>query len=89
MPDKEIITLENAQISAERFLEERLVKLKKLSIEKLQLTSVEGIIVYEVEGKANIGGGFFVRSTVLNFKIQVAAADGAIVGYETTGVKTE
>ncbi len=89
MPDKEIITLENAQIAAERFLEERLDKLKKLSIEKLRLASVEGIVVYEVEGKASIGGGFLLRSTELNFKIQVAAADGAIVGYETTGAKAE
>ena len=89
MPDKEIITLENAQIAAERFLEDRLKKLKKLSIEKLRLSSVEGIVVYEVEGKAHIGGGFLLRSTELNFKIQVAASDGAIVGYETTGVEAQ
>ncbi|MDD5191445.1 MAG: hypothetical protein PHE50_10485 [Dehalococcoidales bacterium] len=89
MPDKTIITLEAAQIAAERFLEDRLKKLKKLNIEKLQLSSVEGIVIYMVEGKADIGGGLFTRRTVLDFKIQVAAADGAIVGYETTGVKTE
>jgi hypothetical protein len=89
MPYKEIIALENAQIAAERFLEDRLKKLKKLSIEKVQLSSVEGIVVYEIEGKGNLGGGLFIRSREINFKIQVAAVDGAIVGYETTGVKTE
>jgi hypothetical protein len=89
MPDKEIITLEAAQIAAERFLEDRVKKLKKLTIDKLRLASVEGIVVYDVEGKAFIGGGLFFRGTEMNFKIQVAAVDGAIVGYETTGVKAE
>ena len=89
MADKDIITLENAQIATERFLEDRLKKLKKIVIDKVQLTSVEGIVVYGVEGRAHIGGGIFSRRTEINFKIQVAAADAAIVGYETTGVKTE
>lgn len=89
MPDREIITLENAQISAEHFLEDRLTKLKKIVIDKVQLTSVEGIVVYSVEGRVNIGGGLFSRSSEIHYKIQVSAADGAIVGYETNGVKTE
>jgi len=47
-------------------------------------------VVYDVEGTATIGGGFFFRSTERPFKIQVAAADGAIVGYETQDItKTE
>ncbi len=83
MPEKEIISLENAQIAAERFLEERLKHLKKLSIDKVKLSSIEGIVVYDVEGTAIIGGGFFIRRTECPFKIQVAATDGAIVGYET------
>jgi hypothetical protein len=90
MPDKEIITLDEAQVAAERFLEERLNNLKKLSIDRVKLTSIERIVVYDVEGTATIGGGFFFRSTERPFKVQVAAADGTIVGYETQGVtKTE
>ena len=83
MPDKEIISLDDAQVAAERFLEERLKGLKRRSIERIKLTSIERIVVYDVEGTAIIGGGFFFRSTERPFKVQVAAADGAIVGYET------
>jgi len=84
MPDKEIITLEDAQMAAERFLEERLKGLKRLSVERVKLTSIERIVVYDVEGTALIGGGGFLsRSLQLPFKVQVAAADGAVVGYET------
>lgn len=82
MPEKEIVSLENAQMAAERFLEERLKSLRKLSIDRVRLSSVEGIVVYDVEGTATIGGGFLTRSNQINFKIQVAASDGAIVGYE-------
>ncbi len=82
MREKEIISLEQAQIVAERFLDERLKGIKKLSIEKIQLTSVEHIVVYEVEGKAFIGGGFLMRRTELSFKIQVSAKDGVVVGYQ-------
>lgn len=83
MPDKGIISLDEAQVAAERFLEERLKGLKKLSIERIKLTSIEHIVVYDVEGAAIIGGSFFFRSTERLFKVQVAAADGTVVGYET------
>lgn len=89
MPDMGIITLEAAQIAAERFLEDRLRKLRKIVIDKVQLSSVEGIVVYVVEGKAQIGGGLFSRGTEATYKIQVAAADGVIVGYETIGAQTK
>ncbi len=82
MPEKEIITLEEAQTAAERFLQERLKGLRKLSIDKVKLSSVEGIVIYDVEGIATIGGWFIFRSTERPFKIQVNAADGAVVGYE-------
>jgi len=82
MPDKEIISLDQAQILAERFLEERLKGIKSISIEKIQLTSVEHIVVYDVEGKAFVGGSLFTRKTECPFKIQVAAKDGIIVGYQ-------
>jgi hypothetical protein len=87
MPDKEIITLEDAQMAAERFLEERLKGLKRLSVERVKLTSIERIVVYDVEGTALIGGGFLSRSLQLPFKVQVVAADGAVVGYETGSQK--
>jgi len=83
MPDIEIISLENAQAAAERFLEERLKGLKRLAVERVKLTSIERIVVYDVEGTAIIGGGFFFKSTERPFKVQVAADDGAVVGYET------
>ena len=83
MPDKEIISLDEAQIAAERFLEERINGIKKLSIEKIQLTAIEGIVIYSIEGVALIGGGFLTRKTECPFKIQVAAKGGAIVGYQT------
>jgi len=85
IPDIGIITLEAAQIAAERFLEDRLPKLRKIVIDKVQLSSVEGIVVYVVEGRAQIGGGIFSRGTEATYKIEVAAADGVIVGYETMG----
>ncbi len=83
MPDKEIITLDEAQVAAERFLEERLKNLKNISVDRVKLASIEGIVVYDVEGIATIGGGLFSRNTERPFKIQVAATDAAIVGYET------
>jgi hypothetical protein len=82
MPEKEIITLDEAQTAAERFLEERLKGLKKLAIDRVQLSSVEHIVVYEIQGIAMLNG-FLFRTIERPFKIQVAAADGAIVGYET------
>jgi len=43
MRDKEIITLDEAQVAAERFLEDRLKAIKRLSIGKVKLTSIEGL----------------------------------------------
>lgn len=83
MAEKEIITLEEAQATAERFLNERLKSLKKISVIRVQLTSVERIIIYQVEGIVTIGGGFLSRSVERPFKVQVNANDAAIVGYET------
>jgi hypothetical protein len=83
MPEKEIITLDEAQVAAERFLEERLKNLKNISVDRVKLASIEGIVVYDVEGIATMGGGFFSRNTERPFKIQVAATDASIVGYET------
>jgi hypothetical protein len=85
MPDKAIITLDEAQVAAERFLEERLKNLKNISVEKVKLSSIESIVVYDIEGIATIGGKFLSRNRECPFKIQVAATDGAIVGYETQG----
>ena len=85
MPERGIITLDEAQVAAERFLEDRLKNLKNISVEKVKLASVESIVVYDVEGVATIGGRFLSKDKSCPFKIQVAATDGAIVGYETQG----
>jgi len=83
MAEKEIITLEEAQATAERFLNERLKSLRRTSVIRVQLTSVERIVIYQVEGIVTIGGGFLSRSAERPFKVQVNASDAAIVGYET------
>lgn len=83
MPDKDIITLDEAQAAAEQFLEERLKSLKKLSIDKVKLTSIEGIVAYDVEGIATIGTGWLSRNIERPFKVQVGAADASILGFET------
>lgn len=83
MSDKEIITLDTAQVAAERFLEDRLKNIRNISVQKVKLSSIEGIIVYDVEGIAVVGGKFLSKNKDYRFKIQVAATDGAIVGYET------
>jgi hypothetical protein len=82
MPEKGIISLDEAQAAAERFLDERFKGLRKISIDKVKLDSIKGIVVYDVAGTAIIGGSFFTRRTECPFKIQVAATDGVIVGYE-------
>jgi hypothetical protein len=79
--ERQIITLDEAQVAAEAFLEDRLKGLKKLAIGKIKLASIEGIVVYEVEGVAILGELFF-RTTEHPFKVQVAALDRSIVGYE-------
>ena len=83
MPEKEIITLDQAQTAAERFLEDRLKNLKNISVDKVKLTSIEGIVAYDVEGIATVGGGFFSKNIERPFKVQVGAADASILGFET------
>ena len=83
MRDKEIITLDEAQVAAERFLEDRLKAIKRLSIGKVKLTSIEGIVAYDVEGVAIIGSGLFSKNIERPFKVQVGAVDASILGFET------
>jgi hypothetical protein len=82
MPDKEIISLDQAQMAAERFLEGQFKNLKKLAIDKVKLASIESILIYDVAGMATIGGGIFSKGDEIPFKVQVAAVDGTIVGYD-------
>ncbi|MCX6003709.1 MAG: hypothetical protein NTX46_04780 [Chloroflexi bacterium] len=83
MPDRELISLDQAQMAAERFLEKRLKGIKRLSVDRVKLASIEGIIIYDVAGTTTIGMGFISKRTELPFKVQVSATDGTIVGYET------
>ena len=82
MPEKEIISLDQAQMAAERFLEEQFKNLKKLAVDKVKLASIEAILIYDVAGIATIGGGLISKGTELPFKVQVSAVDGIIVGYD-------
>ena len=82
MQDKEIVGLDEAQRTAERFLRGRLKGLKDISIDKTKLSQVGEIIVYDVEGIATIGGGLLSKGTERSFKVQVSAKDATIVGYE-------
>jgi hypothetical protein len=82
MTDKEIISLDQAQMAAERFLEGQFKNLKKLAVDKVKLASVESIVIYDVAGIATIGGGLISKGTELPFKVQVSAIDGTIVGYD-------
>jgi hypothetical protein len=82
MPDKEIISLDQAQMAAERFLEEQLQNLKKLAVDKVKLASIESILIYDVAGMATVGGGLISKATELPFRVQVSAIDGTIVGYD-------
>jgi hypothetical protein len=82
MPEKEIISLDQAQMAAERFLESQFKNLKKLAVDKVKLASIESILIYDVAGLATIGGGLMSKAAELPFKVQVAAVDGTIVGYD-------
>jgi len=82
MPEKEIISLDQAQMAAERFLEGQFKHLKKLGVDKVKLASVESILIYDVAGIATIGGGLISKGTELPFKVQVSAVDGTVVGYD-------
>jgi hypothetical protein len=82
MPEKDIISLEQAQVAAERFLESQFKNLKKLAVEKVNLSSIASILIYDVAGIATIGGNLISKATELPFKVQVSAVDGTIVGYD-------
>ena len=41
MPEKEIISLDQAQMAAERFLKGQFKNLKKLGVDKVKLASIE------------------------------------------------
>jgi len=84
MADKGIITLEEAQTAAEKFLGGQVKNLKKTTITKVKLSSVGGITIYEVEGIMELPRCVF-WTRPFNFKVQINARDGAAVGYETTG----
>ncbi|MBN1643631.1 MAG: hypothetical protein JW856_02260 [Dehalococcoidales bacterium] len=88
MPDRGLISLDQAQIAAERFLEERLKGIKKISVDKVRLASIEGILIYDVAGTAMIGAWFIGKKTELPFKIQISATDGTAVGYETQTINS-
>ena len=82
MPEKEIISLDQAQMAAEKFLEGQFKNLKKLGVDKVKLASIESILIYDVAGIATIGGGLIRKGTELPFKVQVSAVDGVVVGYD-------
>ena len=82
MPEKEIISLEQAQMAAERFLEGQFKKLKKIGVDKVKLGSIESLLIYDVAGIATIGGGLISKGTELPFKVQVSAVDGTVIGYD-------
>ena len=82
MPEKGIISLDQAQMAAERFLEGQFKSLKKLAVDKVKLASIESILIYDVAGIATIGGGLISKGTEFPFKLQVSAIDGTIVGYD-------
>jgi hypothetical protein len=92
MPDKDLISLDQAQMAAERFLEDQFKNLKKLAVDKVKLSSIENILIYDVAGLATIGGGLLSKGTELPFKVQISAIDGTIVGYDwqiNTGKTTQ
>ena len=82
MPEKEIISLDQAQMAAERFIEAQFKNLKKLGVDKVKLAFVGSILIYDIAGIATIGGGLMSKGTELPFKVQVSAIDGTIVGYD-------
>jgi len=82
MPEKGIISLEQAQTAAERFLEGQFKNLKKLGVDKVKLASIGSILIYDISGIATIGGGLISKGTELPFKVQVSANDSTVVGYE-------
>ncbi|MGB7725142.1 MAG: hypothetical protein WBL37_06125 [Dehalococcoidales bacterium] len=82
MPEKEIISLDQAQMAAERFVEGQFKNLKKIGVDKVKLASIGSILIYDIDGIATIGGGLINKGNDLPFKVQVSAIDGTVVGYD-------
>jgi hypothetical protein len=56
--------------------------LKRVLVDKAKLSSVGDIVIYDVQGTATYGGGFFSQAKEIAFKIQISAADARVVGYD-------
>jgi hypothetical protein len=82
MPEKEIISLDQAQMAAERFVEGQFQNLKKIGVDKVKLGSIGSILIYDIDGIATIGGGLISKGNDFPFKVQVSAIDGTVVGYD-------
>ena len=53
MPEKEIISLDQAQMAAERFVEGQFKNLKKIGVDKVKLGSIGSILIYDIDGIIN------------------------------------
>ena len=82
MPEKEIISLDQAQMAAERFVEGQFKNLKKIGVDKVKLGSIGSILIYDIDGIATIGGGLISKGNDFPFKVHVSAIDGTVVGYD-------
>ena len=82
MPEKEIISLDQAQMAAERFVEGQFKNIKKIGVDKVKLGSIGSILIYDIDGIATIGGGLISKGNDFPFNVQVSAIDGTIVGYD-------
>lgn len=77
--EKELIDIEDAQRSAERFIISRQPKAKMI-FDKATLRAYGTEPVYEIEGEFSSGG--LLSSKRQPFKIQVHAYTSKIVGYQ-------
>ena len=82
MPEKEIISLDQAQMAAERFVEGQFKNIKKIGVDRVKLGSIGSILIYDIDGIATVGGGLISKGNDFPFKVQVSAVDGTIVGYD-------
>jgi hypothetical protein len=82
MPEKEIISLDQAQMAAERFVEGQFKNIKRIGVDRVKLGSIGSILIYDIDGIATVGGGLISKGNDFPFKVQVSAIDGTIVGYD-------
>jgi len=61
MPEKEIISLDQAQMAAERFVEGQFKNIKKIGVDKVKLGSIGSILIYDIDGIATVGGGLISK----------------------------